>query len=441
MRDTLTTLLGKAVRRIARLRGGGSALPGLVVERLDRGYLARMLGKLEYGVVVVSGTNGKTTTTKMVVEILESLGLTVFTNRTGSNFSRGIVAALVAESSATGKLESDIAVLELDEAHAMYFINRVPPRHTLLLNVLRDQLDRFGEVDVTAGYLDRIAQATTHGVLVNREDPLVNRIGERIEAADESNDSDERRTVERFGLSDGLRSLFPSDGDLARARSNLAPLEQGGQQVADVTLISIDGNEAIFEIDGEHLAAEHQLEGVYNVFNAAAALALVRLIVRDHAIRVTNRDLLKALGSVKPAFGRGERLELDGQPFELVLVKNPAGFQLALTSFPARGTATMIAINDAYADGRDVSWLWDVDFRSLEKDGVDTVAGARAWDMVLRLEHDGVGVGTVEEHLGRALAQFRERTPGVPRRIYCTYTAMLELRQELSELTEVEDIW
>ena len=166
---------------------------------------------------------------------------------------------------------------------------------------------------------------------------------------------------------------------------------------------------------------------------------------RFRAEATTDR-LISALAEVRPAFGRGEQLELDGLPLELVLVKNPAGFRLGLASFDAAGVSAMIAINDQYADGRDMSWLWDVDFGSLADEGVDTVSGTRAWDMALRLEHDDVPIGRVEEDLSRALRGFRERTMpvdgvGRPRRIFCTYTAMLALRKELAELTEVEDIW
>lgn len=161
MRHMLSTLVGKTVLRLAKLRGGGSALPGLVVDKLDSNYLARILTRLPGGVVVVSGTNGKTSTTKMIVEMLEAQGLTVFSNKTGSNFSRGVIAAAVAEANTAGHLAADIAVLELDEAHAMHFINRVKPDYTVLLNVLRDQLDRFGELDTTARFLERIADATT----------------------------------------------------------------------------------------------------------------------------------------------------------------------------------------------------------------------------------------------------------------------------------------
>ncbi|GAA1789823.1 Mur ligase family protein [Leucobacter iarius] len=433
MRDFLSTVIGKSVRQVARLRGGGSALPGLVVEKLDPGYLARVLGRLPHGVVAVSGTNGKTTTTKMIVEILEAQGLRVFTNRTGSNFSRGVVAAAVQESSIGGRLAADIAVLELDEAHAMHFIAKVKPRHTLLLNVLRDQLDRFGEIDATAKLLQRIADATTDGVVVNREDPLLAAVGARVA------ESGRGVAVREFGLSPKLRAMFPSDDDFhAGAPADDAPeVETPDSGAADVTLVEVGDHSAVFRIDGEDRATTLKLEGLYNTFNAAAALSTVRMVLGD----ADPDALLSALSEVRPAFGRGEQLVLDGQPLELVLVKNPAGFRLALASFAPEGVGTMIAINDQYADGRDMSWLWDVDFASLASEGVDTVSGARAWDMALRLEHDDVAVGTVQEDLAAALAGFRERTPGRPRRIFCTYTAMLALRKELATLTDVEEIW
>lgn len=443
MRDFLSTAIGKTVRHIARLRGGGSALPGLVIEKLDPGYLARVLGRLPYGVVAVSGTNGKTTTTKMIVELLESQGLAVFTNRTGSNFSRGVIAAALQESSIRGRLAADIAVLELDEAHAMHFIARVRPRHTLLLNVLRDQLDRFGELDTTAGLLQRIADATTEGVVVNREDPLLSAIGARVRAHTELE-------VREFGLSESLREMFPSDGDFHGAQPDRSVVAQPPAAAADVTLTSVGDHEAEFEVEGTRSWVGLKLEGLYNMFNAAAALATVRMVLTagpveriEEATRLepSTETLLAALAEVRPAFGRGERLELDGQALELVLVKNPAGFRLGLASFAPEGVDVMIAINDQHADGRDMSWLWDVDFGSLTAEGVHTVSGTRAWDMALRLEHDDVPVGQVEEDLARALGLFRGGTGSRPRRIYCSYTAMLALRKELARLTEVEEIW
>lgn len=453
MRDFFSAVTGKAVRAVARLRGGGSALPGLVVERLDPGFMARVLDGLPLGVIAVSGTNGKTTTTKMIVEMLEAQGLRVFTNRTGSNFSRGVVAAIVEESSLGGKLAADVAVLELDEAHAMFFIERVKPRFTLLLNVLRDQLDRFGEIDTTARYLQRIADATTEVLVVNREDRLIAEIGARTRERAAGGAGPE---VLEFGLTPALLSTFPGDDDFhavaaASGGEPSAGEPNGGEPVvdvrepADVMLLELGKNEATFLIDGERYSTPLQLEGLYNTYNAAAALVTVRAVLARAvsaglASTAATPAVLESLAVVRPAFGRGEKLELDGQPLELVLVKNPAGFRLGLASFDAEGVAVMIAINDQYADGRDMSWLWDVDFGSLAAGGVDTVSGTRAWDMALRLEHDDVPVGAVEEDLGAGLAAFRERTKGQPRRIYCTYTAMLGLRKRLSEVTDVEEI-
>lgn len=126
-RQRISTMIGKGVKKMARLRGGGSALPGLIIENIDPNFMQRTLAQLPQGVIVISGTNGKTTTTKIVVELLESVGLKVFTNRTGSNFSRGVIAALLDAVDKHGKLHADIAVLELDEAWAVKFVEKVPP--------------------------------------------------------------------------------------------------------------------------------------------------------------------------------------------------------------------------------------------------------------------------------------------------------------------------
>lgn len=431
MRDFFTVLIGKTVRALAKLRGGGSALPGLVIEKLDPGFLARALNRLPLGVVVVSGTNGKTTTSKIVVELLESTGLRVFTNSTGSNFSRGVIAALLQRVNLKGETDSDIAVLELDEAHAMYFIAQVKPKYTLLLNVLRDQLDRFGEIDTTAKFLSNIAMATTDTVVVNREDPLVRAIGEKVLAEHPS------VRVKQFGLSENLLKKFPSDAEL-HGSDDSPPGSHRSAGDADVVLTEVGLQSATFEIAGSPYTTDLNLEGVYNTFNAAAALVLVRQVCGSD---VNNSALIEALSHVKPAFGRGERIQLDGLPLELVLVKNPAGFRLALESFEPEGFATMIAINDNSADGRDISWLWDVSFESLATFGVDTVTGIRAWDMALRLEHDGVAFRAVIEPLDTALNEFRAHSQGLPRRIYCTYTAMLELRKLIAKQTKVENVW
>lgn len=418
-RQILSTLIGKTVKQAARLRGGGSALPGLVIEKIDPGFIARTLAQVPHGVVVISGTNGKTTTTKIVVELLEAAGLKVFTNRTGSNFSRGVAAALLGEVDMRGRLDADIAVLELDEAWAVKFVQLVPPRYSLLLNVMRDQLDRFGEIDTAAGFLAKIAQATTDTVVLNRDDPRIYRLHQQTAA-----------NVAFFGTTDQLLELMPTDDALktGQAQANhLAP--------ADVLLADIDKQTATFQIDDAKHAVRMRLNGVYNLLNAAAALSLVRQITGEKAELTT---LLGALSDVAPAFGRGETIVIDGTPIELILVKNPSGFRLSLLSF-ADGTAdTMIAINDNYADGRDVSWLWDVDVSRLEQ--VAVVSGVRAHDMALRLGYDDITPEIIEPDLAAALEKLLAHHPRKPKHIYCTYTAMMRLRKLLSIKTDVEAI-
>ncbi|MFR0557217.1 MurT ligase domain-containing protein [Pseudoscardovia radai] len=496
----LTPAIGKAVRRVARLRGGGTAFPGKVVERIDPGFMARTLAQLPYGVVLVSGTNGKTTTTRIVASLLEGMGLRVFTNPTGSNFTRGVVSALLDKVSVGGRLGADIAVLELDEAYAVHFVQRVRPRYTLLLNVMRDQLDRFGEIDNTARLLGKAAAATTGTLVLNREDPRVAAL---------AGVAPKGTAVRYFGLDDSLVSFFPTDDSMhcelsgdggaagvgggagsagAGAADAGATIHDGSAEdsagsagsahtrPADVTLLAVDGHAARFGMDGRTYDATLRLEGVYNLFNAAAALAVVRAVMDDVELARRSRAeagksskpaaqksaaaqksseksskpaaqtraeltdrMIAALSEVTPAFGRGESIDVDGVPVELILVKNPMGFRLSLGSFPAQGHRTMIVINDEYADGRDMSWLWDVDFDSLRATGVDMVSGVRATDMALRLAYDGVEARAVDEDIPRAVESFVRSHPDEPKYIYCTYTAMLAVRECMGRLTRVED--
>lgn len=492
-----TPLIGKAVRKAARLvHSGGSAFPGKIAETIDPGFLARTLGQLPLGVVLVSGTNGKTTTTRMVASVLENLGLKVFTNPTGSNFTRGVVSALLDRVTLGGRLDADIAVLELDEAYAVHFVRQVKPRYCLLLNVMRDQLDRFGEIDNTARLLSSVAEATTGTVVLNREDPRIAALADVVPAT---------ASVRYFGLDASLRSFFPSDDDMATTVSlpglgTAAEHMESGQASAaasdgsgvvagkggrscpdgdsdagghtlealpaDVALMTVGDHQAMFRIDGTDLTTPVRLEGVYNLYNAAAALAVVRAVLADirrdaigttrakstgspdsdaSAARMTSvaqsdtDALMAALSTVTPAFGRGESIDVNGSMVELLLVKNPMGFRLSLASFPPEGHDTMICINDEYADGRDMSWLWDVDFTSLRGTGVAMISGVRAWDMALRLEYDQVPVAEVDTDLDKAVERFVTANPGTPKHIYCTYTAMLAVRARLGRMTEVAD--
>ena len=429
MKLLIPTTIGKSVRHVSRLRGGGSALPGLVVEKLDPNYLKKSLANLPFGVVVISGTNGKTTTTKIVVELLESAGLKVFTNKTGSNFTRGVIASMLAENNISGKIKADIAVLELDEAHAIHFINQVQPRYSLLLNVMRDQLDRFGEVDYTASLLEKIAQKTTEKVITNREDTRLVQFTDKID----------KNKLDLFGLAPSLKDKFPNDDELyGDSTSSSLPvsveLSSAKKHKASFTFYDYDSKKSPTK---NTYSTSLKLEGIYNIFNATAALALVREILNN---KISNEELVNNLGEIEPAFGRGETIMVNDTPLELVLVKNPAGFQLGLNSFSPKGYNTMIALNDAHADGRDLSWLWDVNFNLLKEGNIETLSGIRAYDTALRLSYDDIPFKHVETDLKTALEKFLENSNGTPKRIFCSYTAMLEIRHLLEKITDVKNV-
>lgn len=486
-RNTLTLALGHGARAASRLRGsGGSAFPGLVMEKADPHFMARALAPLPYGVVLVSGTNGKTTTTRMVVELLRGQGLKVFTNPTGSNFTRGVVAALLGAMPLNGRLDADVAVLELDEAHATHFVRTVKPRAALLLNVMRDQLDRFGEIDYTASLLHKVARATTGTVVLNADDPRL---------AAPSFRADLRADVRGFAVSPQLRSVFLSDDELhdsldgctlgqpkkdveakadtktepttetkpeteapldsvkepgqgepdaVAAESPAKPAEKPAQPLEIVaTLEEMSGRHAVIDLAGHRHEVDFAIPGAHNILNATAAMGLVKELLGE---RTNEAALAASAAKVTAAFGRGELLSIDGQEVELGLVKNPAGFRMSLLSAAAvrsqQPPLIMIAINDQYADGRDMSWLWDVDFTPLKQAGVSIVTGVRATDMALRLSYDDVAVGKVEANLSQALAQLVKlsREQHRPIRILSTYTAMLELRSLLASYTDVEEV-
>ena len=409
----LVSLIGKCLVFLSRRLGSGhgSALPGLVVEKLSPHFLGRLLAELPEGVVLVSGTNGKTTTTKIVADLLRADGYRVFTNPSGSNFARGVISAALPVMR-RGRLEADIAVLELDEAHATHFVAQVKPRYSLLLNVLRDQLDRFGEIDQTARLLSYVAEQTTDVVVLNADDPRLSQLGQR-----------DRLTARLawFGASGEASQLYRTDEELHTSQRDK---RSKGAAENVLTLDRLTGRRAQYLIDDKRYTTELRLFGIYNALNCGAALSLVRAVEQD---RFDPRRAVETLAKIKPAFGRGEELSLAKGTVRLILVKNPSGFQLSLDS--AEAQPTLIAINDQYADGRDVSWLWDVKIDSLRQDEV-SVTGIRAYDMALRLEYDQVALRSVEPDIVVATRSFLDQLEG-DGQIFATYTAMLKIRQLL----------
>ena len=428
LRTTAAVVAGKAARAASRLRGGGSAMPGLVAERIDPGFLAHALADVPGGIVVITGTNGKTTTTKMLVAVLRAHGRSVFTNPTGSNFTRGVISSMLGELPVRGRLRADMAVLELDEAHALKFAAAVKPTHALLLNVARDQLDRFAEIDHTARLLASLAEQTTVGVVLNLDDSFVSRIRDRVA---------DGVAVHYFGVDASIADRLPElqEQDVRFDDDFVAPVagpDDGLLKPSDERSF-----EVVFGGDRSVGPLELQQRGLAAMINATAATATARMLLGDAFDPAAAADALRA---VTPPFGRGEVVMVDGQPLELVLVKNPAGFTVALGTYGSTPVATMIAINDNYADGRDVSWLYDVSFDSLRARGVTITSGVRGYDMALRLQYDDVPVAGVQTDLDPALDAFLAEHPDEPKRIFCTYTAMMALRRTLAARYDLPDI-
>ncbi|MGX7677286.1 MurT ligase domain-containing protein [Jatrophihabitans sp. DSM 45814] len=438
--DLLAIWLGKLTLIALRVVGRrGTALPGLVVEKVFPRFLPRRLSGLSHGVVVVTGTNGKTTTTKMLAAIL-SERYRVLTNDTGGNFIRGTITSVVQQSSWLGRTDAEVAVFELDEAHAVLFCKVYPPERLLLLNVMRDQLDRFGEIDTTAQLLGKVAAATTGHVVMNRDDPRLVSLASGVSAQ-----------VSYFGVAPRLREFFPTDEEIYGGKISLSDLP------ASAELIDLElgvATELTLRMAGVTEEITLRAEGAHNGQNAAGAAALALTFDLGPAV------IAAGLRAVEPAFGRGQSFDIEGRRVVLQLVKNPAGFRQSLRTIDGlRPSATVIAINDDYADGRDMSWLWDVEFGaafgatsafpklildpdSAEKPLVEqgkagwlVTSGTRAADMALRLQYDEVVTDLVEPDLAEAVRQATFHVkPSETVTIFSTYTAMWELHRQLERI-------
>lgn len=411
----ISTLVGKIVYAVLKANGrSGSALPGLIIEKLFPAYLNNALKSLPKGVVVISGTNGKTTTTSLLVALLEAQGLRVLTNETGSNFVRGAISATAQKANWAGKLPFDIAVFEQDEAHAVHFVQRIKPRGVLLLNITRDQMDRFGEIDTTAKLLSQVAAGATEWVVLNAND-------ERIGAIQAG------KGVRRawFAHNEQLGKQFVSDDQFYESKNPKHVLVGS----PETWLETYREGKITVRHNKEDCLYRFALPGVHNAQNFVAALAALYQIVPE----ADNKIIEQVAQRASPVFGRGESILLPGGgELTLQLIKNPSGFTQSLKMVnETRLKAVGIAINDDYADGRDVSWLWDVQYDALRKHVVHC-GGVRATDMALRLKYDKVSVASLEDDLSSYLAGIdKSISTGERGILFCTYTAMRQIRAEL----------
>jgi UDP-N-acetylmuramyl tripeptide synthase len=455
MRLTLALIVTKSAASLSRLlgRGGGQALPGLLAERLDPDLIRKLAGRLPHGVIVITGTNGKTTTTKLIAAALEASGERVLTNRSGSNLKRGVASTLIADSSIGGKLHSTIGLFEVDEASLRRVASDLMPQHIVVLNLFRDQLDRYGELDTTAKLIGEGIVLTKARLYLNADDPLVASLAKYANASE---------NVSFFGI-EGLPSSSSTALETA-SDSDRCPLcndrliferifyghighyhcprghfkrPQPSVAVTSVSQANLEGTHFTVALDGKRSEVVFPLPGTYNLYNALAAISLAYGFGLDTTL------ILKSITHGEAAFGRVEKLRLKGRTFYLLLIKNPAGFAQVLETFLAgrKDLHIMMAVNDLAADGRDVSWLWDVPLEILAPYGATVLtSGVRGLDMSLRLRYAGIRAEN-EVALDTAIERFVDQVPnGETGYILPTYTAMIEIRKVLSKLTQIAKI-
>ena len=446
-RDGLMFRVARIVARLARAasrrvgRSGGTTAPGRLMLRLSPGALGRMSRELDAGSVLVSATNGKTTTAAMIAAALGRDGRAVVHNRAGSNMSWGVATALLDAGRAPGQL----GLFEVDEAWLPKVARDVHPCLLLLSNLFRDQLDRYGELELLA---DRWAQLVTEldgraGFVLNADDPLVADLGR------------ERRGVTYFGLEDdsqalpGLQHAADSKhcrncgaayayeavylGHLGRYRCPSCGRERPRPQVAAtrVELEGMSGSRVEVRTPQGELTVRLPLPCLYNVYNAIAALATALELGVSAA---TAGDALERFAGT---FGRVETIPIDGRRLSILLVKNPAGANEVMRTLTLEdGELDLwLALNDGIADGRDVSWIWDADFEVLAGRVRRAVcSGTRAEEMGLRLKYAGIGEEAivVDRDLAGSLDSALRGAESESVYALPTYTALLDLRDMLA---------
>lgn len=414
--------------------GGGSSAPGIVVERVDPGFVERRAAALSTGIVVVSGTNGKTTTASMIRAILRDAGVETVANESGSNLLRGVATALLdASPSATA------GVFEIDEAWLRRIVPLLKPRVMVLTNVFRDQLDRFGEAESVAALLAKAAGQLPESsrVVANADDPLLWYALEyqapvgfgvkplaSIEGAHRGDAEPE--TCPRCGA-----GVVHTDRTIAHLGQVVCAACGWTSSVPDVRarMVSAAGLGAVtIEIAGETIALP--IGGIHNAYNAAAAVAAAGLL------GISIGDAARSLERFRPRFGRAEEFMVDGRPVRLFLCKNPAGASVVIREMaadPAVG-AVVVSVSDQIADGRDISWIWDADHERLASMEVPLVpSGRRAADVAVRLKYAGASPAPAESDPLSAIRAALARCPaGKVTVVLATYTAMLDVRRAVA---------
>jgi UDP-N-acetylmuramyl tripeptide synthase len=446
----------RAVGRLARTagRGGGTSLPGKVLTRLEPDAIARLAARLPQGSVVISATNGKTTSAAMAAAVLQHTGHRLVHNRAGANMASGIASTLAHASGRGGRIDGQLGLFEVDELWLDRVVPALDPRAMLLGNLFRDQLDRYGELERIA---DRWAALVaglppTTALALNADDPLIADLGRG------------RDGVVSFGVQD--RSLATSE--MQHAADSTHCRRCGARYVYDAVYLGHLGVYHCPECDSRRpdptisavnvrlrgtdsatfdlitptgtVAVMLPLPGLYNVYNALGAAALCV------ALGVAPQAIADGLAQVGAAFGRAERITIDERTLSLLLIKNPAGANEVLRTLTLEVAELdlLVILNDATADGHDVSWVWDADFELLAgRARRITCAGTRAAEIALRCKYAGIAEDRlhVVPALPAALDDALAGAGGDRVFVLPTYTALLALREELARRGHVTRYW
>ncbi|MFZ9857338.1 MAG: MurT ligase domain-containing protein [Roseiflexaceae bacterium] len=454
MREQLAIWLGRGAGMLSRWlgRGGGTTVPGVVAHRIAPNLLRYLSAQLPRGIILVAGTNGKTTTARMIADILTHAGWRIVHNRSGANLVSGVSAVMLAHADWRGQMHHDAALLECDEAALPQIVHETQPRIVVLLNLFRDQLDRYGEVDTIAQHwLTALASLPDSTVVcIQGDDPSLARLAQsltcRVIVYGNNDIHSARNSVAHLADAGFCRcghALTYTTRFFAHIGHYTCPACGFGRPTPDYAITAIQSNGLIGSTVTVNDTAQFfvPLPGSYNAINALAAYTIADILDSETAVT-------PALANMQPAFGRYEVVHTPQHPLVMALIKNPVGASETIRMFveaweqPAN---LLIVINDRDADGTDVSWLWDADFEHLVPHINQVfISGTRAADMRVRMQYAGASPTQIHYHesLANALDAVLSQTPqGQTVSVLPTYTAMLDLREILVERTWVKPFW
>jgi UDP-N-acetylmuramyl tripeptide synthase len=423
MRTAFAVLVGRAIRGLARLRGGGSAFPGRVALLIAPRFLQHAVERLPLGVVFVSGSNGKSTTTQMLAAIMRAHDVDVFTNPSGANLPQGIASAILAEAPLDGRLTEQIAILEVDEAFGPGLAKRLVPHSVLLINVQVDQLNRFYEPDRVVGMLESFASVATRHLVINADDHNLVDLAARLRT------SGTTAIQSAFALAPDLlaQSAWLARGD----NPALAGIDDADTTTPPVSVrvTGTSGVAATLEVDGAPVEVTLPARGLHNAVDAGAAAAMARALLGD---RFDPAATASGLAGMAAVYGRGEILTTAaGEELEILMMKNPPSLQVNLDALPEPPEQVFVAVDEGTPDP---SWVYGSDLSKIRH--VDVLTGTKCWQFATRFGYDDIEVRAIEPELAPALRRFLALPkPATGRKtLVVNYEQMMLVRKQLGYL-------